>query len=115
MIASLALLVLAGSTLAQPSPVPDCTGPSRWPASMALAQLKNAGITSPEKIDHEKTAVIRLASEPLGNGLHRQVHLVTFVEHSGKEVQVICVSDASLDECSMSDVRVFVISRQLGN
>jgi hypothetical protein len=115
MIACLALVVLGGVSAAAPSPVPDCTGPSRWPATMALVQLKNAGITSPEKIVPERTTVVRLATEALGNGLYRQVHLVTFVERSGKAIQVITVSDASFEECSMSEVRVFVISRQLGN
>jgi hypothetical protein len=81
---------------------------------MAFAQLKNAGITDNDRLDVARTKTIRLASEPLKDGLFRQVHRVTFTEKSGNTMDVITINEASHDECSMSGVDVFVVSRSLG-
>ncbi|RQR33945.1 MULTISPECIES: hypothetical protein [unclassified Burkholderia] len=93
---------------------PDCAGLDRWPTSMAFVKLKNAGLTDNDKLDFNKTKTVRLASERIGNDLYRQVHHVVFTEKSGETIEVITASDASREECSMSDVEVFVISRRLG-
>jgi len=93
---------------------PDCSGPDRWPASMAFVHLKNAGITTNEKVDFSKVKTTRLASEKIGKDLYRQVHLVIFIEKSGNVIEVITSNDASNKECSMSDVDVFVVSRHIG-
>jgi len=81
---------------------------------MAFVRLKNAGLTDNDKIDFRKTKTVRLASERIGDDLYRQVHHVVFTEKSGGTIEVITASDASSEECSMSDVEVFVISRRLG-
>ena len=99
---------------------PDCTDSGAWPASMAYAELKNAEIIDSDTLDFEKTRVVRLASERIGKdpifhkGLYRQVHRVTFVKKSGETLAVITVNDASHQECSMSDVDVYVVSKRLG-
>lgn len=93
---------------------PDCAGVEQWPTSMAFAHLKNAGITDNDRLDFAKTKTARLASEPIKDGLFRQVHHVTFTEKSGNMIEVITLNDVSNDECSMSGVDVFVISRHLG-
>lgn len=95
------------------SSTPDCTGVSRWPASMAFVHLKNAGITNNELIDFSKTKVTRLASEKIGVDLYRQIHLITFVEKTGETLQVITSNDASLEECSMGDVHIYIVKQQL--
>jgi hypothetical protein len=94
--------------------VPDCTCIDCWPTSMAYAHLKNAGLAGPKTLDFEKTKTIRLASEKIGNDLFRQIHLVTFKEKNGGIIEVITVNDASIEECSMSGVEVYVISKRLG-
>jgi len=94
---------------------PNCTGVDRWPTNMAFVHLKNAGITDNERIDFTKTKTIRLASEKIGENLYRQIHHITFIEKSGKTIEVITSNEASNEECSMSGVDVFVISQHLGN
>ena len=81
---------------------------------MAFAHLKNAGITGNDRLDFAKTTTTRLASEQIKEGLFRQIHLVIFIEKSGNTIEVITVNDASNDECSMSGVDVYVVSRHLG-
>lgn len=94
---------------------PDCSGVDRWPTSMAFVHLKNAGLTENAAIDFNKTKTERLASEKIGKDLYRQIHRVVFVEKSGGEIEVITSNDASSEECSMSGVQVFVVSRHLGD
>jgi len=81
---------------------------------MAFVHLKNAGLTDNNKLDFTKTKTVRLASEQVGKDLYRQVHLVTFTEKSGKNIEVITRNDASNEECSMSGVEVYVVSNRLG-
>lgn len=94
---------------------PYCAGINRWPTMSALAKLIKEGITDNNKLNFLKTKTVRLASEKIGNNLYRQIHYVTFTEKSGNTIQVITVNDASNEECSMSNVDVFVISRYLGH
>jgi len=92
---------------------PDCSGVDRWPTSMAFVRLKNAGITDNERIDFSKTRTIRLASEKIGKGLYRQIHHVKFIEKTGNAIEVITSNEVSDEECSMSEVDVFVIMQHL--
>ncbi len=93
---------------------PDCTGTDRYPTSMAFVYLKNAGIANNNTLDFSKTKTTRLASEKIGKNLYHQVHLITYIEKSGKNIEVITVNDASSEECSMSDVEVFLVAKHLG-
>jgi hypothetical protein len=108
---ALFFVLIAGSVCAA---VPDCTGVERWPTSMALVHLKNAGITTPERIDLSKTVVTRLASEEIRRGIYRQIHRIVFAQKSGGTIEVITSNDASEAECSESGVEVFVVSQHLG-
>jgi hypothetical protein len=92
---------------------PDCSG--AWPTTMTLVYLQDAGITSGAKIDSSRTKTGRIASERLGKDLYHQVYYVSFTEKSGKVIDAIAVHDASHDECSMSGVQVFLVSRILGH
>ena len=94
---------------------PDCSHPDSWPGSMAFATLKNAGLVDNDTVDFKKTQVVRLASEQVGKDLYRQVHLVSFIKRSGEKVGAITVSEASHQECSMSGVDVYVVSKRLGD
>ena len=110
----LSALLMFGGQWHDPAKHPDCAGVGRWAASMAYVHLKNAGLVSPETVDFKKTTSVRFASQQIGKDLFHQVHLVTFTKKDGGVVQVITVNDASNDECSMSDVVVFVVSKKLG-
>ncbi len=93
---------------------PECAGVERWATNMAFVNLKNSGIISNESLDFNKTKTTRLASEKIGNNLYIQIHFIVFIEQSGKKIKVITKNMASNEECSMSDVEVFVISKVIG-
>ena len=114
MILTAALIATAVATPVFSARNPNCAGVERWPTQSALVNLKNAGITDNEKLDFTKTKTMRLASEQIGKNLYRQVHRVIFTEKSGKTIEIITVNNASSEECSMSDVDVFVVSQHLG-
>ncbi len=113
-IAVIALVMLAAIPLTTLAADPDCSGIEKWPTKMAFVRLKNAGITDNEKLDFTKTKTVRLASERIGKDLYRQVHHVTFTEKAGNTIEVITVNSASIEECSMSSVDVFIILKHLG-
>lgn len=98
-------------TKAAKSHGPDCSG--SWPTVMTFVHLKNAGITDNDKVDSSKTKTVRLASEKIGNDLYHQIYYVTFTEKSGNVIEAIAVHDASQEECSMTGVEVFVVSKHL--
>ena len=111
LLSAVVLGALASSAIAA---TPDCSGINRWATSMAFGALKNAGITNNDKVDFTKTKTVKLASEKIGKDLYRQVHLVTFTEKSGQTIEAITRNDASSEDCSMSGVEVYVVSRRLG-
>jgi len=90
---------------------PDCSG--SWPTNMTFVHLKNAGLADNSSIDFSKTKTSRLASERVGRDLWHQVYYVTFTKKSSETIEAIAVHDASLEECSMSGVEIFVVSSHL--
>lgn len=61
-------------------------------------------------------AKVRLiTSEKIGKDLFRQVHLIQFSVKTGEKLSAITVNEVSSQECSMSNVDVYLVSRQLGN
>ena len=113
---TLACLAIAAAVIGDPllAADPDCTSPDAWPAGSAFAHLKDAGLVNNEQLDFKKTTVSRIASEKIGRDLYRQVHLVSFQKNSGERVDAITVNNASREECSMSEVEVYVVSIHLG-
>jgi hypothetical protein len=109
------LLMLAATSFWVSAKTPDCTNPDSWPAAMAFTHLKNDGVVNNDELDFKKTRVTRLASEKIGRDLYRQIHLVQFIGKSGKPVDVITVNEASSQECSMSGVDVYLITKRLGD
>ena len=108
----LILLLVAASMAPAFGKDPDCSGTENWPTRSALVALTNAGITG--KIDWAKTKTTRIASEKIGKDLYRQVHRVSYAQVSGKVVEAITVNEVSSEECSMSGVEVFVVSKHFG-
>jgi hypothetical protein len=90
---------------------PQCDKPGQWPSNMAFVHLKNRGVTTNESIDFSKTKVLRIASEQVNDAIHRQVHLITFTEIDGGTVETITISDATINECSMSNVDVYLVEK----
>jgi hypothetical protein len=93
--------------------IPDCSGVNNWAASMAFVDLKDNGLTTNDKLDFNKTTSVRIASEKIAKDIYRQVHLITYVEKKGKVFQLITINNASLEECSMSDVEVYLIKSKI--
>lgn len=81
---------------------PDCW---HWPTMMAFTQLKNAGVID-NRTDADHARHTRIASQRIGPDLYRQVYDVHFPRPDGRDIEVITISDASLQECSMGEVRV---------
>ncbi|KVL70318.1 hypothetical protein [Burkholderia ubonensis] len=104
------LTLLLASPMVCLAKTPACAS---WPTNMAIASLKNAGITDPTKLDESKTKAVLLASEKTGKDLYRQIYNITFYEKSGAKIQVITRSEASSSECSMSGVDVYVVSQKI--
>jgi len=103
----LAVSVVALVATAPASADPDCSGPNRWPASMALATLKNAGLITNKTVDFSRTTSLMIASQKIGADLYRQVFKITFRLKAGGSVTTIVVSDASEGECSISQPTVY--------
>ncbi|UKD18054.1 hypothetical protein L3V59_42015 (plasmid) [Burkholderia aenigmatica] len=106
----LLLTLLLATPLVCLAKAPAC---ATWPTNMAIASLKNAGITDPTKLDESRTKAVLLASEKIGKDLFRQIYDITFTEKSGAKIQVVTRSEASSTECSMSGVDVYVVSRKI--
>lgn len=107
------LFLLSTTTANAGEKHPYCNGIENWATSIAYTSLKDDGVVTPETIDYSKTVTKRLTSEKISKGLYKQVHHILFTLKSGATVQVITVNDASNEECSMSDVDVYVISKKL--
>ncbi len=82
---------------------------------MAFVLLKNAGLTDNDKIDFNKTKTARMASENVGKDLYHQVYDVIYTEKSGRTIETIAVHDASLEECSMTAVELYVVAQHLSS
>ena len=93
--------------------VRDCAGPERWAAAMAQSSLKNAGLLKNEDIDFTKTRVVLLANEKIKKDLYKQIQKITFVKKVGGEITIITENNASNEECSLSAVTVYVVSKTL--
>ncbi len=81
---------------------------------MAFVHLKNTGLTHNYKTVHDRVSVKQVASQRLGKDLYRQVHRISLPQVSAEPIQVLTVSDASSQECSMGAVEVFVVTRRIG-
>ena len=108
-------IALAGLSIALLSALPaladpKCAGPENWPAAMTHTKLKNDGVLVIDEVDFSRTSVQQIASQRIGKDLYRQVFKIDFHLKNGRLVQAITVSDASKEECSMSDVTVYRIA-----
>jgi hypothetical protein len=104
----LSLLVMPSLCFA--AKAPDCAD---YPTNSAIVFLKNMKVTDPTRLDESKTKAVLLAATQVGKRLFHEVYDITFTEHSGKQIEVITSSDASLDECSWGDVVMYLVARKV--
>ena len=107
------LLLVCSAAAAPPKKAPDCSGPDHYAAGAAFTTLKNAGAVTSDNVDFERVKSTTVASEKIGKNLWRQVFHVIFPLKSGTPVEAIVVSDASSEECSMSEPQVYLIAKAL--
>lgn len=61
----------------------------------------------------KKTKASLIMNEKIGADLYRQLHKIEYVDTKGNHYGVLTISDASSEECSMSEVQVFIIKEVL--
>jgi len=108
-------ILLFAAAAASGNPNLGCSGPDNWAAGSTYAQLKNAGLLSPDSVDFSKTHVQLLAQQKIGKDLYRQIHEILFTLKSGSIVRALSTSNASSQECSMSNVKIRVVGQVLGD
>ena len=108
----LLVILLAALPILSFAKGPDCYS---WPMNMSEVWLKNAGIVDIKNLDESKTKITLLASEKKAKGLYTQIYHFIFYDEKGNSYEIITNSDASYEECSMSDVDVYLISKLISN
>ncbi len=84
-------------------------------AAYAQVYLTNAGLFDQNKFDKGKTKVLLLAKKPVHRGMWESVYFMTLYQNDGKSVSIITVSTNTEDECSVEDIKTYVVSHQLGH
>jgi hypothetical protein len=87
---------------------PDC---HNWPMNMTKSWLKNASITDIYNLDESRTKITLLASEKKEKDLYTQIYHFIFYDKKGNTYEVITKSDSSYEECSISNVSSYLISK----
>ena len=87
---------------------PDCDS---WPMNVSESWLQREGIVDIKNLDESKTKSTLLASEKKAKGLYTQIYHFIFYDTTGNTYEVITNSDASYEECSMSGVDIYLISK----
>lgn len=86
----------------------DCAS---WPENMAETWLKNKHIVDISQLNPAQTKISLLASEKKANGVNTDIYHFVFFDRKGNKYEVITRSDSSQEECSMSEVDIFLISQ----
>ncbi|MCO6518702.1 hypothetical protein [Snodgrassella sp.] len=87
------------------------TGCHSWPMNMTEAWMQNAEIVDIPNLDESKTKITLLALGKKKKGLYTQIYHFIFYDRKGNSYEVITKNEASDDECSMSDVDSYLISK----
>ena len=103
------LLALPGVAFAK---APSCAS---WPTDMATTKLQNEGLIKRETLDESRTKATRLAVEKIGKDLYRQIFDIVIFQKDGTSFEVITDNQSSSEECSVSPVTIYLVSKNLGN
>ena len=87
---------------------------SSWPINSGEVKLQNAGIVKMSELDHRKTKAVPVAIEKIGDDLYRQIYEITWYSKSGQQFRTITINDASSQECSITGVTMYMVSRKIG-
>lgn len=87
---------------------------ARSASNYAQVHLTNAGLLDQNKVDDNKTEALLLARKPIHPGMWESVYFMTLHQHDGKAISIITVSTHTEGECSVEDIKTYVVSRQLG-
>jgi hypothetical protein len=87
------------------------TGCHSWPMNMAEVWMQNTEIVDIPSLDESKTKIKLLALGKKKKGLYTQIYHFVFYDRKGNSYEVITKNEASDDECSMSDVDSYLISK----
>ena len=88
---------------------PDCYN---WPMNMTEMWMRSAGIVDFKNLNIQKTKITLLASEKKGKDLYTQVYHFVFYDKKGNTYEIITTNEASYEECSMSQVNSYLISKR---
>lgn len=83
-------------------------------AAYAQVYLTNAGLFDQKKFDADKTTALLLAKQPIHEGAWESVYFMTLHQNDGKSISIITVSTNTEDECSVEDIKTYVVSQELG-
>jgi len=86
-----------------------------WPMNIAEGWLKNENIVDITQLDRSKTEMKLLAAQKKAGGITTDIWHFIFHDKSGKAYEVITQSDANLEECSASEVNIFLVARSTIN
>jgi hypothetical protein len=122
---SVALLAATFATSAfatKPAQDPHAVAPRTidWLCAMntsdfAQVSLTNAGLIDQTKVDYHKTEVRLLLKKSFGGGRYEQVFYMTLHQTDGKSISIVTDSTTESDgECPGSGIKIFVVSRVLG-
>lgn len=87
---------------------------ARGASNYAQVYLTNAGLLDQNKVDDDKTEALLLARQPIHPGMWESIYFMTLHQHDGKAISIITVSTNTEDECSVEDIKTYVVSQQLG-
>ncbi len=73
--------------------------------------LKNQKEVDISQLDESKTKVHLLAAEKKKQGVWTEVYHFVFYDKAGKSYEIITKNDASTDECSLTGVSVYQVSK----
>ncbi|OCG33134.1 MULTISPECIES: hypothetical protein [unclassified Gilliamella] len=102
------LILLMSWPLVSLAKGPNCY---TWPMNMTMVWMKNEKIVDIQDLDESKTKIMQLASEKIKKDLYTQIYHFVFYDKNGNSYEVITKSQASYEECSMSDVNKYLISK----
>jgi hypothetical protein len=103
------LILLVLSPILSFAKAPDC---HNWPMNMTEMWMRSAGIVDFKNLNIPKTKITLLASEKKGKDLYTQIYYFVFYDQKGKSYEVITKNEASYEECSMSQVNSYLISKR---
>lgn len=102
------ILILIIST---PAFARDNTICRSWPMNMGKTWLQDNHIVNENQLLSQKTQFRLLSSEEKTKGQYTDVYFFSFFDKKGKQYNLITQSISSDEECSMSEVNFYLVSK----